>query len=534
MADLLSFRIIPILGRKTDVPIDDYSLFKPMGDGLALTHDTGGINFDLVRKRNACVKSNGYDNWSSAAIGSAARCQGLFELEDGNQRNHIFFDHGKCYVFDNANAPVAKQELNNRTFANTDDDLYSIIRVGPYMVFADNGKTTPYKWKHGQTDLTKLISGNNTTYRFKYLMVFQRRVVGLYTDRENGDIDVRYSTPWPETSVENLYFPQANQLWIPNDDPIFGGATMGQDRAFVYCRDSIQQMIYYPDYQAPLRLITIIPQQGGYHHSIVNLGDRHYVFNRNYGFCEYRGGVDFPFGGRPISADIDSDIANIPRDLYHRIQGCFLPFKREVVWTVPLSSNDPNRLFFYNVDTGQWRFEDKAMRFVDNWRLRTSYTWGDLVTAMDNAGAWTDDTSRWIDYIPDLVDYLVYANTDGYLYHCINEDLNGSDIDSYRIEPVMDFGDRLRWDLLSEIWFDIATVGDFSIDVSLRSGDTTGELEAASWTSAGSVSCNGIANPVLYVNQNARLHQIKWGTDKKDEKFIVNGITLKYKPEGTY
>ena len=153
---------------------------------------------------------------------------------------------------------------------------------------------------------------------------------------------------------------------------------------------------------------------------------------------------------------------------------------------------------------------------------------------MDNAGAWTDDTSRWIDYIPDLVDYLVYANTDGYLYHCINEDLNGSDIDSYRIEPVMDFGDRLRWDLLSEIWFDIATVGDFSIDVSLRSGDTTGELEAASWTSAGSVSCNGIANPVLYVNQNARLHQIKWGTDLKDEKFIVNGITLKYKPEGVY
>ncbi|MFX0194551.1 MAG: hypothetical protein ACFFCW_00390 [Candidatus Hodarchaeota archaeon] len=533
-----SFKIIPILGRKTDVPIDDPTLFQFIGESVALTHDTGGLNFDLVRKRNACTKSNGYDNWNGTAISSAARCQGLFELEEPTQRSHVFFDHGKMYKFDNAIVAVEVKAPSGVTLSNSDDDLYCICKVGPYLIFTDNGTNPPLRWKHGQSSFVKLIA-SGTSYRFKYVFPFQRRVIGLHTDITNGDIDVRYSTAWPTTSVENLYFPQENQLWIPNDDTITGGSPMGQDRAFIYCRDSIQQLIYYPDYNYPFRLTTIIPQQGGYHHSIVNLGDRHYVFNRNYGFCEYRGGGEFPYGGRPISANIDGDIENITRDAYHRIQGCFLPFKREVVWTVPLSAEDPNRLFFYNIDTKQWRFEDKSMRFVDNWRIRTSYTWNDLITSLGGAGAlWSAaSTNRWIDYIPDLVDYLVYANTNGYLYYCTGEDLNGSNINGYRIEPVLDFGDRIRRDSINEIWFDIPTTGSFSIDVSYRSGDTTGELEAASWTSIGSVSCNSSDNPVLYLPNtisSARLHQIKWGTDLKDEKFIVNGITFKYVSEGIY
>ena len=93
MAELQSFKIIPILGRKTDVPIDDASLFKFVREGIALTYDTGGINFDLARSRNACTKSKGYDNWSTSAIASATGCQGLFELEEGKQTSRIFFDH---------------------------------------------------------------------------------------------------------------------------------------------------------------------------------------------------------------------------------------------------------------------------------------------------------------------------------------------------------------------------------------------------------------------------------------------------------
>ncbi len=99
---------------------------------------------------------------------------------------------------------------------------------------------------------------------------------------------------------------------------------------------------------------------------------------------------------------------------------------------------------------------------------------------------------------------------------------------AYRIEPVLDFGNPYRFDLLQEIWFGITDGGVFSIDVYHRSGDTLGELEADSWTQLDSLSCNNPTRPVVHVNKNARMHQIKWGTDKVSEKFQVNDITFKY------
>jgi hypothetical protein len=62
------FAIKPILGRKTDVPQDSESLFKMIGEGVALTHDVGGINFDTTRKNNACTKSYGTVEWSNSAV----------------------------------------------------------------------------------------------------------------------------------------------------------------------------------------------------------------------------------------------------------------------------------------------------------------------------------------------------------------------------------------------------------------------------------------------------------------------------------
>jgi hypothetical protein len=94
----------------------------------------------------------------------------------------------------------------------------------------------------------------------------------------------------------------------------------------------------------------------------------------------------------------------------------------------------------------------------------------------------------------------------------------------------MSFGDPKRKTTLGEIWFDIGLSGNYSIDASWRGGDTAGEVVAASWTALGSVSCNSIDRAALPVNQNERLHQIKWGTDKKDEKFEVNGITFRHTP----
>ena len=528
---MVEFKIIPILGRKTDVPADHYSLFKGEAEGVYLTHDVGGLNFDLVRKRGACSKSYGYVKWTPSATSMARLCLGLFELKVGSTTDHIIFDYGKCYVLDNTLAPVLTEDTAQTTFAQGPDDLYSIIQVGDYMVFADHGEHTPYKWKSGDANLSKLIA-SGTEYKFRYIVPFQRRVIGLYSDQANGDIEVRYSTDWPSTAITALNFPSGNQLYIPNDDSIKGGATLGSDRCFIYCEDSINELIYFPDYETPFRLYTVVTGQGAVnHHSIVSVNNIHYFFNKNYGFCMYAGGKEFPAGGRPISSDIEADVAGINADFYDVIVGAFVPYTDQIVWTVPASGEGaPNRLFFYNIRTGQWTFEDKAVKYVDAWTIYPYYTWNDFVEDLGGTGAtWADAGSNtWTDYVSSRR-RLVYANKDGYIYYHSGDTLAGLPLDGYRVEPICAFGDPKRRKLLKEIWFDIGFAGSYSIDVYHRMGDTAAEVEAQDWTLLGAISCDSPKVPALRnFAKSARLHQIKWGTDLGSEFFQVGGITFKF------
>jgi len=523
-----TFKIIPILGRKTNVPADDPSLFRFVSQGLALTHDTGGLNFDLNLKRNACTKSLGRLQWDSAANAQATQCQGLFELWDGTNRDHLYYDNGLIYRFA---ADLTQTDISaGVTFANNVIDLYSTIRVGSYAVFADRAEHTPYKWKNGDANVSKLCF-SGTEYKFRYLANFQRRVIGLYSDQTDGNIDIRWSTSWPGTAITAANFPAANQLYIPNDDPITGVGVMGSDRCYIYCEDSIQQMFYYPDYATPFRITTIVPQQGFTgHHSIVNLGDRHYGFNRNYGFCEFRGN-QFPVNARPISDDIDLDLWNINTDYYSLIVGTVIPLTDQIVWTVPTGGEAIcNKLYFYNYITGQWTIEDKVARYVNSWRMYNTYAWNDLLTDLGGATSiWSAVGSSTWAYYTSLRERLVLANTDGHLYQRIGGTDAGSNLDGYRIEPILNFGDSNRYDILNEIWFDICSSGVFSIDVYHRSGDTVGELNTKGWDSVGSISCNSIARPVVTgFSKPARLHQIKWGTNLLSEPFQVNGITFKF------
>ena len=530
MTELSTFTIIPILGRKIDVPADDPMLIKQVGESIALTHDVGGINFDTDRQRNACSKSYGYVQYSESANAQATKCLGLFELFDSTNRNHCFWDNGKFYVLDST-LGLTDRTASGVTHATGDTDLYSIIRVGSHVVFADMCETTPYCWKDSDANASKLITAG-TEFKFRYLVYFMRRIVGFYSDQTNGDIDIRWSgaLPTPGTSCE---FAAANQLWVPNDDSILGAATMGSDRCYVYSENSIQQLIYYPDYLYPFRANTILTNQGSVNHSsIVSLSGSHYFFNKNYGFCKYNGGKELI----PISNDIEIDLQGINSEYYKAIVGTFVPLTRSIVWTVPMDGETvPNKLLFYNVDTGQWRYEDKSMRYVDSWLLYSTYSWSDLITDLGGAGAiWGDAGTRTWSYFTSSRQRLVYANTDGYIYYHTGETLDGSALDGYRIEPIMDFGDKERRDTLQEIWFDLVESGDFSIDVYHRGGSTVGEVNAASWSQLDSVSHYAPEYPVIYCNKNDKLHQIKWGTDAASEKWCVNGIKFKYKIEGGY
>ena len=88
--------------------------------------------------------------------------------------------------------------------------------------------------------------------------------------------------------------------------------------------------------------------------SIVNVGDRHYLFSPSYGFVVYDGGYQYPTG-RPISEPIEDIINGINPDYYAQIVGTFIPFSNEVCWAVPVDSSTPDWLFFYHVFDGTWR-----------------------------------------------------------------------------------------------------------------------------------------------------------------------------------
>ena len=239
-----SFTIIPILGLKTDVLPDDPSMLQMVADTTALSHAAGGRDFSLKRKRNACTKSFGRKQKSNSAITSASLCHGLFELYDGENRNYFNFDHGKVFKYDASWDPAEVVIAASTTFATDVEDLYSVCRVGDYIVWGDRAETTPHKWKHADATHSKLIKAGETEYKFRYLLQFQRRVIGLYSDQTDGKIDIRWSTPWPTTAITSLNFPATNQLWVPNDDPITGGATLGRDKCFIFCENSIQQLVY--------------------------------------------------------------------------------------------------------------------------------------------------------------------------------------------------------------------------------------------------------------------------------------------------
>jgi hypothetical protein len=537
MPDQAIFQIIPILGRKTDVPADDISLFVEAGDAF-MTHDVGGLNFDIGRTRGTCTKSKGSIQWSTSATAQATKCLGLMELYDGTNRDHLIWDNGKFYVYDSALDPQDKT-ASGVTHATTYP--YSIIKVGDYAVWADRESgDTPYKWKNADSAATKLIA-SGTEFKFRYLENFQRRVIGGYSDQSNGSIDLRWSTAWPSTAITSLNFPAANQLYIPNDDKIAGLRTLGRDRCFVYCESSINQLVYYPDYTTPFKMFTVVPSHGTVNQqNIVTVMDNHYLFCPDYGFTVYQGGRELI----PISDDIEPDIAEINPDFYYQIVGTFVPLTREIAWTVPMGgSSTPSHILYYNIVTKQWRREDKAARYISAWRLYSTLTWTELVANLETAGygnptwnnliTWKGAAVTWADETT-MDQRVAYANTDGQLYYLSGDDLAGSNLDGHRIEPILDFGDKYRMDLLQEIWVDFDRVGAFSIDLNHRSGDTVGELLAQSWTSLGSISCDSPSEPKLSVDQNARLHQIKWGTDLKNERFQVSRIRFHYIPGGRW
>lgn len=523
--------IKPILGLKNDCPIDDLSLYQPLDkQGLFYaTHDVGGYNIDYERKRGACSKAYGRFQWSNSATSQATKCLGLIELFDGTNRDYMYFDNGKFYVYDSVRDPQLIQDSGETTFANDDIDLYSIITFGGYMIFADRGEHTPYKWKHGDGTLTKLIL-SDTEYKFRYLTHIKNHIIGAYTGQSNGDLDIRWTNALPAWAT--LSFPAANQLYKPEgDENITGLKKLGANTGFVFSRKDITRLDYYPS-GTTFGAITVLRGWGSVnHHSIISDGIYLYFFDEMRGFCRFDG-VREPV---IISDNIDGIIGDIDFDYYKLITSTFIPFTNELVWNVPMGDiSSPNRLLFYNRITGQWRIERKDSRYLATFKTAEKETWTDLATDIGGTGIWSDAGSkRWTHYFSEI-NRFGWGDEDGHTYIQDYESDIGASWDGYRVEPVLPLPDPEQYKRIYEIWFDIGRDLNAYLHVYWRGADTIGELEDESWTEVGTLNMSDPTNPVVYIDRIAKSHQIKWGTDSNDEQFQISKYKVGYTMQGMY
>jgi hypothetical protein len=536
---MAEFIVYPILGLKTDVGEDDPSLFKKHGHGFAC-HCVDGEYFSNNRVRNAASRAFGYTEWGNSAVSSPSNCLGVFELYDGSNRKIWVAYDGDMYRYDGSRDPQEVADAGATAWASDATDFYSFIRYGDYMVFSDFGEHTPYASDHNDATLAKLVSAD-TEYRGRYLESFQRRILLAYIT--NGittapELSVVWTdaNPTPTTSCTfGSGDPPSNHLYLPVDDEITGIKTIGRNSCVVCSSNSINSLDYYVDYTNPFGFTTIVADQGFENNgSLVVVNGVLYGFNKNYGFCAFDGSRNFPAGRRPISYDIEDVVSTIRSSTYAYIQGAPHPARREIVWVVALDgSTVPNYLLHYDYVTGNWTKSPIATRCVAPIVAATNVTWTKLTTELGYTTWESLGNLRWGDLVNESQD-LAFSGTDGKLYYLGTEGANGSAIDGYRVEPVMDFGDPRRQDLLREIWFNIVQSGSYSIYVSHRSGNTVGECVDASWTSLSEVSCNNTANPVTRLATTNRFHQIKWGTDAANEQFVVNRIDFIYEPQGEY
>jgi len=534
-----TFTLYPILGLKTDVGEDDPSLFKQFGRGVA-AHCVDGLNISFNRKRNATTKSFGYSEWSNTATDtSPSNCNGIFELFDGSNRKIWIAYDGNMYRYDGSRDPQEVEDTASTAWASDSTDWFSIIRYGDHMVFSDYGEHTPYCSDQDDANLIPLIS-TGTAYKGKYLESFQRRILmanitnGITTA---GELSVIWSdaNPVPGTSCTfGTGDPPSNHLYLPVDDAITGIRRMGRNACAVYSDNSINSLDYYVDYTNPFGFTTVVSGQGFVSNaSIVEINGIHYGFNKNYGFCIFDGTRNFPAGGRPVSDSIQNWIRDIRSSSHAYIVGTPNTYRNQIIWTVALEgATTPNALLVYDYARDSWSRRDFTARFLAPIVTATDVTW----TSLGNLGftTWASlGNLRWSDLVNETPD-IAFSATDGKLYYIGTEGKDGSAMDGYRVEPILDFGDANRRDLLLEVWFNLIEVGDYSLYVYHRSGDTVGECRAAVWTALPEISCDSPNEAVTRLGTSNRFHQIKWGTDAANEAFSVNRIDFKYEPQSEY
>ena len=240
----------------------------------------------------------------------------------------------------------------------------------------------------------------------------------------------------------------------------------------------------------------------------------------------------------PISIDIENWVRDIRSTAATRIIGASDSSKNKIVWSVPADGSEtPNALFIYDYLENKWTRRDIVLNYITTLVNATDVTWTKLTTELGYTTWESLGNVPWSSLVNESLT-VSGINSAGHLYTLTSESDDDEDFDGYRIEPALAFAGPHTHSVLLEIWFSLVSHGNYSIYVKYRGADTEAELRQTNWTTLDEVSCDNPVNPVCRLDnltaKSSRLHQIKWGTDAKDEKFVVSQIEFRYVPESRY
>ena len=530
MAQRFELTILPRRGTNVKAHPSDETLYsvvdqRQIPNGIAMTvetSDVGGYNWDNNETIGEVRKSSGELLFSTEAFSTAGNMQGLELLYDGTNRNMVGVRNGKFYKID-SDRGVTNIDASSPVSFHTDMPI-TMVQYGAYIIIASLS-LTPYKWMHGDANLTKLIlAGGATEYKFRYMEQFKNCVIGAYSDQTNGSIDIRWSDPL--TAFASFSFPSANQLYKPdNDIGITGIKRLGNVACLLYGDNSIYSMDYYPDYTPIFSLteqVTGIGPRWG--HSIVDTGRSHLFFDENKGFIEYAGGRQYEV----VSEAIEPYLQTIQQAYYKLIVGANIHFTDEVAFSVPLDyATSNNAVFYYNTKTKQWRKENRACDVIGYKSVLTTFTWPDFISYNGvNNLTWPTDSRTWNQSIAGT-GKVYYGKSDGYVYEVYGSDWNDGDYEAYRIEPILGSPDYTRYKRVQECHILGTRTGSWSVDVYWRGGDTEQEVISSTWEFLGSTTQETTSSQVIYFDKEKKYHQFRYGTDKMDEPFAVSRMILK-------
>ena len=550
------FKILPILGLKTNVPVDDPSLIKMIGNNAGLSYDVGGTNITYNRQRNCCTKSLGDDQWSNSAITTPSTPNFMYYFDTFSTKKNYIFRGDEGYVYDTLEDP-SEYPLQYITYSNLANGGGDGTIVSGDTVTGDTTSTSATV-VCGTTSSSgslyiKDVTGGTGNFSASESLTFNSSEETADCDSVIQEKDLR-----PTDAVlygETVIFSAINSgahsgmtpfIWTSGDGENFYPLITGTDATlyvFKYINEWYNHIIGLhtseTNGEGSIRWTEALPSGSNLTFPSANqiykpgndeiTGSAKFgrnlflVYGRN-SICklDYYPSATPAFGATMLIDNLGIEDQKCLINAYgshwffNKSYGFIQYNGSGSINTENIISKDIENIIatidFSKITQITGKHVRGSRQLV--WAITTTQAWPDTLLYFDvDSRTWsredrTDANIIIMDSWPDDVGTedvhkLVFSgSSDGHVYYKNGEVLDsvsGTLFDAYRIEPAMYFHDAKRKKFLKSIWFGIDSGDNAYLDVYYRNGNTVYDLETKSWQFIGSLYLRTDGDSVIHM-----------------------------------